>query len=346
MDNALHIAFCFDQGYVMPTGVAMYSICVNTPEPVCFHALVSQGVPEEAKQQMERMVVSHGKKIVFHVVDNTSVKGVYSNADTHISNCTYYRFLLPYLLPSDVSKAIYLDGDLITLGSLLPLWETELAPDEPAAIACDFMSDDVIVHNRIGTPPSQPYFNGGVIVFNLDCWRKEGLGAICLEESRKQSYYLMDQDVVNVLLGHRIKRLHFKYNCQTEFFLNPEQYWTVSREKYFDEIHEAMKKPVIMHFIGCRKPWHKGYPLASEWLEYKAASPWKDLPMQSSSYGMWLNVRFPALQDSDHDLAEGIAAPMIALAVRLGQSHPRVFRIFRKIVWSIAKKLHLFDNWH
>ena len=207
----------------MPTGVAMYSICVNTPEPVCFHALVSQGVAEEAKQQMERMVVSHGKKIVFHVVDNTSVKGVYSNADTHISNCTYYRFLLPYLLPSDVSKAIYLDGDLITLGSLLPLWETELAPDEPAAIACDFMSDDVIVHNRIGTPPSQPYFNGGVIVFNLDCWRKEGLGAICLEESRKQSYFLMDQDVVNVLLGHRIKRLHFKYNCQTEFFLNPEQ---------------------------------------------------------------------------------------------------------------------------
>ncbi len=347
MDNTIHIAFCFDQGYVIPTGVAMYSICVNTPGPVCFHALVSSDVPDEAKQMMESMAISHGKEIDFHVIDSSSVEKTFSNAYvTHISKSTYYRFLLPDVLPSDVPKIIYLDGDLVTLGSLRPLWETELAPDEPAAIACDMMADDVILHNRLGTPLSQPYFNCGVMVINLGCWRMEGLGAICLEQARTHSYELMDQDVVNVLLGHRIKRLHFKYNCLSEYTLTPEKSWKVSREKYFDEIHEALTQPVIVHFIGCRKPWHKGYPLASEWLEYKAASPWKDLPMQSSSYGMWLNVRFPALQDSDHDLAEGIAAPMIALAVRLGQSHPRVFRIFRKIVWSIAKKLHLFDNWH
>ncbi|MGN0202139.1 MAG: glycosyltransferase family 8 protein [Candidatus Cryptobacteroides sp.] len=344
MDNEIHIAFCFDQGYVMPTGVAMCSICANTPEPVCFHALVSQDVTDEAKEQMEGMVASQGKKIVFHVIDPSSIKGAYSYADTYISKCTYYRFLLPDVLPPEVTKVIYLDGDLIALGSLRPLWETELAPDEPAAIACDRLADDVTLHNRIGTPLSQPYFNCGVMVFNLGCWRKEGLGAICLQQSRTHSYLFMDQDAVNVLIGHRIKRLHFKYNCQSTFALTPEQDWKVAKEKYADEIHEALEQPVIMHFITDRKPWQEGFPLASEWLEYKAASPWKDIPLQKSRYEMQMYVKFPAIQDSDYALAEVVALPLITLAVRLGQRHPRVFRFFRKLVWSTAKKFRLLDK--
>lgn len=341
----IHVAFCLDQSYVMPCGVAMNSICANTPDPVCFHALISSNVTDEARQQMESMVVSHGKTIEFHVIDSSNVDNTYSNADIgYISKSTYYRFLIPDVLSADVSKAIYLDGDLITLDSLRPLWDTELGPEEPAAIVGDWGADDVRHHNAIGIPMSQPYYNCGVMVLNLDCWRKEGLGAICLRHAQEHDYPYMDQDVVNVLLGSRIKRLHFKYNCLFLLLTSPEEELRLEKGKYFDEIHEACKQPVILHFVGDRKPWHEGCPFSSEWLEYKAASPWKDVPLQQMPYTLWLAVKYLARRDSDVQDIDSVAAPMVALAVRLAQRHPRTFSLFRKVVWTLAKKYHLLEK--
>lgn len=341
----IHVAFCFDPGYAMPCGVAMYSICVNTPDPVCFHALISHDVTDETRQQMESMAVSHGKTIEFHVIDSSSVDGTYSNADVgYISKSTYYRFLIPDILPAGVSKAIYLDGDLITLGSLSPLWDTELGPEEPAAIVCDCGADDVRHHNKIGIPLSQPYYNCGVMVLNLDCWRKEDLGSICMRHAQEHDYPYMDQDVVNVLLGSRIKRLHFKYNCLILFLNTPEEDLRLEKGKYFDEIHEACRRPVILHFVGDRKPWHEGCPFSSEWLEYKADSPWKDVPLQQVPYTMWVTLKYLARRDSDVLDVNSVATPMVSLAVRLAQRHPRIFSLFRKVVWTVAKKYHVLDR--
>src|SRR5262245_31380634 len=44
----------------------------------------------------------------------------------HASAANYYRILMPRLLPMDVTRAIYLDADLIVRHDLAELWECDL----------------------------------------------------------------------------------------------------------------------------------------------------------------------------------------------------------------------------
>ena len=41
----IHIVACLDHGFVMPTGVMMYSVCVNNPDvDINFHLIVDESV--------------------------------------------------------------------------------------------------------------------------------------------------------------------------------------------------------------------------------------------------------------------------------------------------------------
>ena len=342
MNETMHIAFGFDKNCVMPCGVAMLSICMNTPGPILFHAVLDDDVTDESRKILEDIALSHGNRMLFYKAD-TSAFQEYSGLP-YITRSTLLRLILPDLIPADVTKILYLDTDILAVGSLEPLWNMELGLEEPAAMVVDSAGSSVIFHNPIDIPLSQPYYNAGVMLMNLECWRKESIGTECIRELSEKNYRCADQDVINKVIGHRVKPAHLRFNLQITFIKYPEANWYVEKEKYFSEVREAKENPAIIHYIGEGKPWHYGNVNNAEWLKYKALSPWKNEPLPHHFTRSKNVLYFDMVNDSDIRDINAVAQPLIALTMLLAREHRKMFIFLRKGLWTIAKKKRLTEN--
>lgn len=282
MDSFLHVALAFDENFAMPCGITIVSICENTPCDIFFHVIIADDVTDKSKNKILDIVKKYHKHIRFYNIDEMLFKNLPETS--YITKSTYFRLLLPQIIPIDINKIIYLDSDLVALKSIKSLWEFELEEDTPAAMAIDGNCSNVTFHNFTELPLEQPYYNAGVIVMNLSCWRKENIGIKCISLITEKKYRYMDQDALNVLIGKRIKQLHLKYNLQIEFLLSKETYWKVDRSLYFEQVHEAINAPVIIHYAHPDyKPWYKYTYYNDHWLRFKAKSPWKDYSLCKSN---------------------------------------------------------------
>jgi lipopolysaccharide biosynthesis glycosyltransferase len=154
-----------------------------------------------------------------------------------------YRLLIPQLLP-DCSRAIYLDADTIVEQDLRELWEE--ACGEAALWARQDWMFPVMSHpylqekqKWLGMQPDDPYFNSGVLVFDLDVWRDADLGNQVLSFLRANIAHCswFDQDALNAVLRGRWKPLNARWN------------------RYSSEI-SSREAAGIIHYIGAEaKPW-------------------------------------------------------------------------------------------
>src|SRR5690606_5620901 len=97
------------------------------------------------------------------------------------------------------------------------------------------------------------YFNAGVLIINLDKWRKDHLPAKILNFISKNPEKIVyeDQDALNYFLHDKCLLLHPKWN-QTHFFHVREYQDTCFNQEVFNE---AKYNPSIIHFTAESKPW-------------------------------------------------------------------------------------------
>ena len=79
----------------------------------------------------------------------------------------FYRCLLASLLPDSVKKVLYLDSDILVLKPLGDFWNTNLEGKALAGVPDDFTVNPVHC-NRLGYDLSYNYFNGDVLIIELD----------------------------------------------------------------------------------------------------------------------------------------------------------------------------------
>lgn len=275
--ETIHIVAATDKGFVMPTGVMMYSVCVNNPKTeLVFHVMVDEGVTQQDKADLKKSTESTSRlaKVLFYEIDSGACKNLPTPTGL-ITVTTYFRFFLTDLLPDDIEKVLYLDGDLIVRHSLVPLWETDLG-EYAVAVVPDSQEATIEWYNRLRFPPSLGYFNAGVMLINLKYWRTSQLSKELLDIALKRSedLKLVDQDVLNIVLKGEKKTLPIKYNLQRGFLLRIPRfdYW-----KYEGELKEALEDPVIVHYTNL-KPWYtplSNYPFNSTFLKYQDQTIWK-----------------------------------------------------------------------
>lgn len=167
----------------------------------------------------------------------------------YFSHENYYRLALQELLPQEVKKIIYLDCDLIVKNDILHLWETDVTNH---AIGAAFDSYAQESCDRLNIPKVPGYFNSGVLVINLDWWRKERVLELALTYlSRHHEQCLFaDQDVLNVLFQGDWLPLEGHWNCLAA---------------YADLCDRA---PSIIHYTGANKPWNSSPNRAMEYFKY------------------------------------------------------------------------------
>lgn len=289
MENSvLHVAYCTDTNYIMPTGVAMISLCENNKSSdITFHIVITQGEQSinsdsELLIPLKNIVAKYEKKLCFYFIESDKIKEFECKGEhaQYISTTAFVRILLPDILSDSISKVLYMDCDTAVVGSLEDLWNTKLEDDCPYGAVIDVHGLSGVRRSYIKTPLVEPYCNSGVLLMNLDCWRREGLSEKTMKCAVEMQFPLLDQDVLNYLYGSRLKLLSVKYNMQISFMLSSELHWHVEHQ-WLDDIRESIKNPVIIHYVHAMKPWKDApAPYADMWCKYKEMSIWKNLPLQ------------------------------------------------------------------
>lgn len=204
------------------------------------------------------------------------------------SRSAFMRVYMGELLPPSLKKVLYLDCDTLILGSLKALWQTDVSHVVLAA-AQDCPLEK---HKRdIGLTQEQPYINSGILLINLDAFRKVVTPGAVSEAGARYSPILEypDQDIINILVKDQIALLEPKYNAMTLYyeFSYPEILQFRKPLNYYSQsaVIEAAKTPCILHFTASfltKRPWMKGckHPYGNLYQEYRSRTPWsqQELP--------------------------------------------------------------------
>ncbi|GHV79698.1 LPS 1,2-glucosyltransferase [Spirochaetia bacterium] len=273
----MEIAFCTDNNYIMPYGVLIKSILhTNSDSVIKFH-LISEYISEDNKNKLKSLM-NEKSEIDFYSINPNLYKNLIIRNE-RFTLAIYIRFFLSYILPESIDKVLYLDGDMICLDSLNSLWQTDIN-NYPAAAAIDSSQDDIRNYNRLGYDPTLGYYNPGTLLINLNYWRTykipEKLVEFVSKNPEKCKWY--DQDALNHIFANNWKHLSARYNCQIIYYTTKIEDLSI-RKNLHDDINNSRLNPVILHYSGEFKPWHKeehNMPFTKLWLFFFNLSPWKN----------------------------------------------------------------------
>lgn len=255
-------------------GVTLYSSLRNLGEGYGLDIyLLSGAVGWPALRKLKKSLRSLNKPFRLSVIpiSDKQFKGFQSFANTSLF--TYARFLFQDMFPK-LSKVLYIDVDTLILGDLAELYATPLEGHLVAA-AVGKGTDradhcwGILNYKELGIPPDTPYFNAGVLVMDLDAWRRENFAKRCMDYAEKypELCIFWDQTVMNTLLAGRFTHLDQKWNQQ------------------FNGLKKSSDDLGILHFWGADKPWnftnnlpHGAKNLFFEELDRTAWLGWRPQP--------------------------------------------------------------------
>lgn len=276
----LHVACAADARYVAHSAAMLHSVLTHRgAHEVQIHYLHPAPLDTNAADRLRALAEPHGGRISFWGIAEEQVAGLPEM--TEVTRTMWFRIYLPELLP-DVDRVLYLDVDTIALDSIVPLWEVDLADSYVAAVTNVCEPWDPGRPQALGLPDSQPYFNSGVLLMNLEAMRRDACTQAIREYAMTHGHSLVwpDQDTLNVVLGPRHVPLHPRWNC-----MNSVLHSSAAVDVFGQQlVSEARRSPAIRHFEGpsINKPWH----LLCEWgwrasyHEHRRQTPWPDYRLE------------------------------------------------------------------
>lgn len=272
------LASAADEDFAMPLAVMLKSAEMNLREGCRIEAyILDGGLSLDSKLRLRTSL--RRSRVRLHWIK--PVEGALRELPlrVHLTVATYYRLQVPELLPAHCSKAIYLDADTVVLGDLAELWEHDFAGCPLLAVrdgdATVSTSGLLRQFRGSGVSPDSPCLNAGVLVMDLDVWRREGMAARIIEHVKvnREHVALCDQDGINVVLAGRWRMLdrrwNYGVNLCTPYESDPQ------RDREVMACIEA--GAAIVHFIAAVKPWAGGvtHPAATLFFKYLAHTGWR-----------------------------------------------------------------------
>ena len=207
------------------------------------------------------------------------------------------RMYLSLILDEDVKRLLYLQVNTIIASGLDELADMDLE-GHPAAMVLDAL---VRKHkSQLGFARDDYYYNAGVILFDMQAWRKERCTERIINHIKnvRARYPLPEQDLLNVVLKGEILKLYPEYSLQPVLrIFSRKSYSRVFSLRGFyteEELKRAEEDPVIFlssRFAG-EYPWHRGnvHPDNELFNRYLLASPWAGYVKKRARRGLVFRI--------------------------------------------------------
>jgi lipopolysaccharide biosynthesis glycosyltransferase len=319
------VVFGCDLNYAPHLAATIMSILANGGEDSFVFTILQQDFDPATREKFAAMVAPYrNARLEWPDVRVANAAGYVKSG--HITLAAYFRLFIPELLPRGAARAIYLDSDVIVLGSLRGLWTADLggrplgAVRDPVRIQQDLQDRYV----TLGLPTHAQYFNSGVLLFDLAKWREQGLSQrvaqFAIDHPERLTWH--DQDALNAVLYDDYMALPMTWNFQRRMCHMLPRDLGLSVADYV----QLRRHPHVVHFTETTKPWGHldGHPFAHRYFRYLRMTPFHDQVRRTwrwsfgTTLGRWLRrlknevkVLRPALwwrERTDHTPRPSLAA--------------------------------------
>jgi len=265
--NPISIVVTTDEHYLVLLAGLIQSIKAHNFSKKHIHFyIIADNISIESRKKLAASVDEQFTTIYWKEIDQVVPKGFAIPVDwsTYPSNI-HLRLFIPFFIPSEVEKVLYLDVDMIVIRDLNELIEVDINNYIIGAVTDSRIQN---IGNRWGgirnyealkLTPELPYFNTGLLLINCEAWRKFNATekiVSCISNNKRVAKY-PDQYGLNVVLANQWKQLDPLWN-------------------YFSDGNHP--SPFIVHFVS-RKPIYSSYsgnPIyQSLFWEYLHYTSWK-----------------------------------------------------------------------
>ena len=257
--NTVNLFFACDDAYVPFLSVTLTSIYENRDKSRNYairvlHTEMSMDAQNRLKDQLEAPGFSLEFPNICHHVEAFARR---LHTRDYYSCSTYYRLFIPQLYP-DLSKALYLDCDLVLQEDVAQLYDLPLGDDLVGAVPDGVVGAveefKLYVQNRLDMVRPEDYFNAGVLLMNLDAMRKWNFADRFSELLGRVTFRVgQDQDYLNVLCRGRVRYLGSEWNAMPTGV--------------------KVSNPKLIHYNMDAKPWRRdGVKYEKEFWNWAASS--------------------------------------------------------------------------
>ncbi len=266
-DKKVNLLLSSDDNYAFFLGTVLCSVFENKKSGYDIRVFVIDGgISETNKEKMSVLEERYGFKINFLKIEMEAFKKFPTTKTLPIS--AYYRMFLKNILPEWVDKILYLDCDIVVLNDIQNIFNENLNGNIIGAVPHYETGSSIESAKRLGLPKDAKYFNSGVLLIDLNLWRKSKTEEECLDFIIKNpdKIRFADQDVLNSVFANKYQALPWKYN---------------STDGSGDEVY-------IRHFVDA-KPWYRftNIKFQKKWIEYINKTPWNN-----QKYKKFMHVSF------------------------------------------------------
>lgn len=279
-DNAFHIAFCVDNHYFRSMGAMIASIIANNPtRHFVFHVFAFSVSKEQAKR-LAVVAEQDNVQVVTHIVDRSQFQEFSDMIEkSYYSLSTFTRLIIPGLLKEVTDRVLYLDADMLCIGSIDELADIDIS-DTIALVVSDVGwatktgRDGRYTTLNLKNPQ---YFNAGVLHINIPAWEANKVSEQAIQILLKKGSKLTfnDQDALNIVLDGKAKYIDVRWNYIYSMIVD------LKRGKL---TMDSLGNAVFVHFAGLIKPWNdwSGHQARELFCKYHQLSAWSDIPLDQA----------------------------------------------------------------
>jgi lipopolysaccharide biosynthesis glycosyltransferase len=290
--NGYIIVYASDDQFADILGVSLVSLFENNKngdEIIVF--ILDDKISNKNKNKLIKIFNRYNGKYQFIDVSQLIVPELFISS--RWSKSAFTRLFMSELLPENISKVLYLDCDTLINQSLEEIWHIDMANNIIAGVN-DCLSSGY--KKNLGMNTESPYINSGVILIDLNKFRKFNCGtkiAQFIERHGKTIRY-PDQDIINGLFEGNILILEPMFNSMTIFYDFTYENMLKYRKPDFyyskEQIQKAVLNPCIIHFTSSFlsvRPWVKGskHPYVNKYFLYKTLTPWINKEVSNDNRG-------------------------------------------------------------
>lgn len=278
MASKLAVVFATNEDYARGLAVAISSCLAHVLDddrPNIY--VLDDGISDASRARLHRVIERLGAHDRVHWITAPRERFL-SHSGNGASPATYLRLLLADLLPEHVTRALYVDADVLVQADLTPLLNSAL-DGAPVGAVRDYAigTTDHPWAGLESVRPPRTYMNAGILLIDLERWRAAALGERTLSYAAGQRERLSweDQGALNAVVP-RWCELDLTWNVQ---LLNLAVAERLPHTDLTDDLvarrRALIRDGAILHFVG-PNPWSTRSTVAgtTRWVRWFVRSGW------------------------------------------------------------------------
>jgi len=253
MKNKVNVVVCADKNIEVGLHVTLYTLLENTRSKIKIYLINNGYAAYDLEALHKTLKPFNGFYEIIPISLNADyfkkLPGFWGN------KFIYTRIMIADLVNEE--RILYLDSDLIIKVDLADLFNEKLNGKIIGCCLWDKIgkSQEKDFFFSLGMDLGAPFFSSGLLLMDLNLWRKHDMTNKCLQFANQYSHKLIghDQTILNYVLYNHFHLLKDKYFTRV---------WPQDKPK------EKYLEGRIYHLVGVPKPWdflgelfHRNYPL-------------------------------------------------------------------------------------